>query len=101
MTLKEFVENVLMENNIQSDVNEIISKITDIARERAVDNMCAISDEEVRQMVINNADLVNQLEKEKQAKKEAELEKKKEEQRQKLIEEEKKNNANQVSLFEI
>lgn len=84
MELKDFIQQVLVENNIVGDVKEIEKLITDIARERAVDGCCAISDDEIREMVINNAELSNKLV---QEKKQKELAK---EQEEKLKEEQKK-----------
>lgn len=78
-SLKEFVNNVLNENNLVSDADQIIKMITDIAKERAIDGCAAISDDEVRDMVINNADLANKLNEEKKAKEEAEARKQAEE----------------------
>lgn len=117
-TLREFVDNVLLENNITSDPEEIIKQITSIARERATDGVAAISDDEVRDMVINNADLANRLAEEKKRKDEArikreaiEAEKKKEaerikaeqkeaEKRQKALEKERKaGDGEQLGLF--
>lgn len=85
-TLKEFVNDVLAQNNLQSDADQIIKLITDIAKERAVDNVAAISDDEVRDMVINNADLANRLVAEKKAKEEAAAQRKAEEEAKKEAE---------------
>ena len=60
-TLREFVEQTLAENHLDSNVDQIIKQITDIARERAVNSVAAICDEEVKEMIINNADLANRL----------------------------------------
>lgn len=112
-TLKEFVENVLAENNIQSDPDKIIEQITNIARNRAekqddVRCSCAvISDDEVRDMVINNADLANRLAAEKKEKKRkeeertAELQKQKEQEKlEKELEKERKlADGEQTTLF--
>lgn len=86
-TLKEFIQQVLEENNMTSDVDTIAQQITDIARERQTDGCAAISDEEVREMVINNAELASKLAEEKKQKELEEEQKKAEEQR---IKEEKK-----------
>lgn len=75
MTLLEFINDTLQKNNIQGDAKQIEQMITDIAEQRAVDGKCAISDSEVEQMIINNAQLSTQLAKEKakrEAKEEAE-----------------------------
>lgn len=80
-TLREFVTDVLQQSGIQSDADEIIKQITDIARERAENNVAAISDEEVREMVINNAELAQKLAREKEAKAEAEAQRRIEEER--------------------
>lgn len=106
-TLKEFVNDVLVENNIIADQDQIIKSITQIARGRAVDGCCAISDEEVRNMVINNVDLANRLTEEKKAKeKETEedealrLAKVKEQQMKKQLEKERQSAIGvQTSLF--
>ena len=117
-TLREFVVDVLNENNITSDPDEIIKQITEIARQRATNNVAAISDDEIRELVINNADLANRLAQEKKAKEEArekelelkreqlakekaeEEERKKQEKIEKALEEERKtSNGEQMSLF--
>ena len=99
-TLKEFVNDVLVENNIIADQDQIIKSITQIARGRAVDGCCAISDEEVRNMVINNAELNKMFAKEKEEKNKAKKEKAAQEKLQKKLEEErKKANGEQISLF--
>lgn len=90
MTLKEFIKQVLLENNMTSDIDTIASQITDIARNKSVDGCASISDEEVREMVINNADLANRIaqkKKEEDALREAEL---KEAKLQKKLEKERK-----------
>lgn len=89
-TLKEFVDGVLNENNIVADSEQIIKMITDIARQRAVDGCAAISDDEVRDMVINNADLANKLAEEEKAMREAEEQKRLEQEAQKAAEKEEK-----------
>ena len=99
-TLKEFVNDVLVENNIFADQDHIIKSFTQIAWGRAVDGCCAISDEEVRNMVINNAELNKMFAKEKEEKNKAEKEKAAQEKLQKKLEEErKKANGEQISLF--
>ena len=106
-SLREFVVNVLTENNIQSDPDKIINEITKIARTRAVNNVAAISDDEVRDMVINNADLANRLateEREKQKREEeriAEQQKQKEQEKlEKELEKERKlADGEQTTLF--
>ena len=114
-TLKEFVVNVLTENHLPGDPDEIIKKITEVARERAVQcgsgQVAFIDPEEVREMVINNAELTARIaqeraekrareEKEKQAK-EAEAKAKKDaEKLKKSLEKEKHvSNGEQTSLF--
>lgn len=85
MTLLEFINDTLQKNNIQGDAKQIEQMITDIAEQRAVDGKCAISDSEVEEMVINNAELSTKLAKEKaekEAKEEAER-KAREEQKEK------------------
>lgn len=84
-TLREFVEQTLAENHLESNVDEIITKITEIARGRAVNSVAAISDEEVKEMVINNADLANKLAEERKAKAKEEAEKRAEEERLKEV----------------
>ncbi len=106
-TLREFVTDVLQQSGIQSDADEIIKQITDIARERAENNVAAISDEEVREMVINNADLANRIAEEKRLKEEArarekalEEERKAKEKMEKALEKERKTSeGEQMSLF--
>lgn len=106
-TLKEFVNDVVVENNLIVDQEQIIKLITDIAKERAIDGCCAISDEEVREMVINNVDLANRLTEEKKAKEKKNeedealrLAKVKEEQMKKQLEKERQSAIGvQTSLF--
>lgn len=90
MELKDFIQEVLTTENINGDVKEIERMITEIAQQRAEGNGCvAISDDEVRNMVINNAELSTKLAQEK-AEKEAREKKEQEEadaQRQKEKEE--------------
>lgn len=99
-TLREFVDDVLAENNIQSDPEQIIRQITDIARTRAVNNVAAISDIEIREMVINNAELANRLAQEKKAREEAREAEKKAEMVKKQLEKERKTaDGEQMVLF--
>lgn len=106
-SLKEFVDSVLNENGLVADSEQIIKMITDIARERAIDNCSIISDEEVREMVINNVGLANKLAEEQRLraeqveKEEAErLAKKQAEDLAKKLEKERKtSNGEQTSLF--
>lgn len=100
MTLKEFVEKTLLENNIEGNADEIIDKITDIARQRQKNNVAAISSEEVAEMVINNAELSAKLAKEKADKKKLEEEKTRQEKLKKELEKERKaGNGEQTALF--
>lgn len=112
MTLKEFVEDVIKTNNIYTaDAEQIIDYITGIARERATrtDNgsICVISDDEVREMVINHADLARRQAEEKRladerkkAEQEAEEKRKQEEKVAREIEKERKvGNGEQTALF--
>lgn len=83
-TLIEFINDVLQKENIPGNVEEIAKQIVDIARKRATGNITvsdkeievqkvvAISDEEVREMVINNAELSMKLAEEERIKKEKE-----------------------------
>lgn len=89
-TLKEFVNDVLLENNLTADADQIIKMINDIARERATDGVCAISDDEVRDMVINNVDLANRLVAERKAKEEEKAQRLAEEEEKKKAEKEEK-----------
>lgn len=99
-SLNEFVNSVMAENNITADSNQIIEKITEIARQRAVGGCCAISDDEIREMVINNAELVNKLAEEKAEKEKQEKEKARQERLKKELEEERKaGNGEQTALF--
>ena len=106
-TLREFVVNVLAENNITSDPDEIIKQITEVARQRATNQVACISDEEVREMVINNADLAARIAEEKKQKEEARLarekeaeEKRAQEKLEKELEKERKSaSGEQLSLF--
>ena len=92
-TLKEFVVYVLNKNNLDGDPDVIIKKITEIVRKRAAGQLIvAISNEEVREMVINSAELSMKLAEEKKIK-EQKLEEErriKEEQRRQEAEEKKK-----------
>ena len=100
MTLKEFVEKTLLENNIQGDADVIIDKITDIARQRQKNNMAVISSEEVAEMVINNAELSAKLAKEKAEKEEQEIEEIRQKKLKKELEKERKTgNGEQTALF--
>lgn len=83
-TLREFVDSVLAENNLTSDPEQIIRQITDIARQRAVSGCAVIDDREVRDMVINNADLANRIVEEKKRKEEAEAQRRAEAEREKV-----------------
>lgn len=113
-TLKEFVDGVIAENNMTADSEEIIKKITEIARERAgSQKVAAICDEEVREMVLNYAELSMKLAEEKKAKlkeqhEKAEAERKQreaeraEEKKQKALEKEKKLAiGEQIGLFDL
>lgn len=107
MTLKEFVETVMVENNIQSDADEIIEHITEIARTRAEQNVAVLADDEVREMVINNAELVDRAREEKKKwdkeralrKAQLEMEKKEKELEKELEKERKVEGGEQLSLF--
>lgn len=107
MTLKEFVETVMAENNIQSDADEIIENITKIARTRAEQNVAVLADDEVREMVINNAELVERAREEKKKrdkeralrKAQLEMEKKEKELEKELEKERKVEGGEQLSLF--
>ena len=52
-TLKEFIEETLMQNNMQEDSSAIETYIEEVAEERANGKCVCISDEEVREMIIN------------------------------------------------
>ena len=106
-TLIEFINDVLQKENITGDPDKIAKQIEDIARQRAVNNVAAISDEEVREMVINNAELSlklaeeERIKKEKEEKEEQARKKEKEELKlQKQLEKERKVvDGEQTSLF--
>ena len=111
-TLREFVDQTLQANNLQGDPDEIIRQITEVARGRAVNNCAAISDEEVREMIINNAELSAVIAREKAEKQAQEKEKKQHEQQlakqnkdaeklEKKLEKERKvgDDAEQMSLW--
>lgn len=57
-TLKEFIADVLKNENLQGDVNKIAKEIEKEARKQAVNGIACICDEEVREMTINIADLM-------------------------------------------
>ena len=100
MTLKEFVEKTLLENNIEGNADEIIDKITDIAKQRQKSNMAVMTSIEVEEMVINNAELSAKLAKEKADKKKLEEEKTRQEKLKKELEKERKaGNGEQTALF--
>ena len=110
MTLKEFVEDVIKVNNIDTDADQIIDCITGIARERArrtENNCCIMSNEEIIEMVINHADLARRQAEEKRladerkkAEQEAEEKIKQEEKIAREIEKERKvGNGEQTALF--
>lgn len=75
--LNEFIEQVLKENNMQEDPKAIEEYITNEAEERADGNQCvAISDEDVRNMIINYPTLAaEKKQKAEEAAKQKELEK--------------------------
>lgn len=58
MNLREFVEMTMKENNINEDIDKVIEAITNEAQKRAVDNCVAISDEDVREMILNAHELI-------------------------------------------
>lgn len=89
-TLNEFIADVLKKENIPGNIEEIANQIEDIARERAVNNIAAISDEEVRELVINNAELSVKLAEEKAKKEKREQEEREEKEKVREAEEEKK-----------
>ena len=100
MTLKEFVEKTLLENNIQGDADQIVDKITDIAKQRQKNSMAVISSDEVAEMVINNAELSVKLAKEKAEKEKQEIEEIRQKKLKKELEKERKaGNGEQTALF--
>ena len=75
-SLREFVDQTLQANSLEGNADEIIKQITEVARGRAVNGCAAISDEEVREMIINNAELSAVIAREKAEKDALEREKK-------------------------
>lgn len=57
-TLKEFIADVLKKDNLYGDVNKIAKEIQNEAKNRAINGIACICDEEVREMTINIADLM-------------------------------------------
>lgn len=53
MTLKEFVERIKLENNIAYETNDIIKFITKEAEKHKENNVACISDEDVKNLIIN------------------------------------------------
>lgn len=53
MTLKEFVERIKLENNISYETNDIIKFITKEAEKQQENNVACISDEDVKNLIIN------------------------------------------------
>ncbi|MBO6262061.1 MAG: hypothetical protein J6N95_05585 [Bacilli bacterium] len=54
MNLKEFINKVIIEEGLKSDdIEAIVKDINKHAREKAVDNVACISDEDVRGMIID------------------------------------------------
>lgn len=96
-TLREFIEETLTQNNMQEDPAAIQTYIEEEAEERAKDNngnCVCISDEDVRQMIINYPTLAaEQKAKLEQEAKEKEEKKKQEEEKKAKAEEEKKQKA--------
>lgn len=106
-TLMEFVDKVMIENHIASNAEEIIKLIKDVARQRQVKGVAVISDDEIKEMVVNNAELAGRLAKEKEEKqaevaaRRAEEERQKEEKKiEKALQEERKTaEGEQTALF--
>lgn len=115
-SFEEIVELMLKESNTTGDAKIIADKIIKIAKERAettsFGSFCYIDPEEIREMVINNADLSavearekrlaeERLEKQNARRREEELEQKKQEKIAKQIEKEKHTaEGEQLSLFD-
>ena len=54
MDLKEFINKVIIEEDLKSDdIEAIVKDINERAREKAVNNVACISDEDVRGMIID------------------------------------------------
>ena len=54
MNLKEFINKVIIEEGLKSDdIEAIVKDINEHAREKAVNNVACISDEDVRGMIID------------------------------------------------
>lgn len=53
MTLREYVELIKLEHNINFDTNKIIKHVTDQARKQKEGNVAVLSDDDVKQLVIN------------------------------------------------
>lgn len=51
-TLNEFIQKTLIENNLTFNASDIEKFVVSEAKKRAKNNVAAISDEEVRQMII-------------------------------------------------
>lgn len=53
MTLNEFVERLKVENNIMFETKDIIDAVVDEARKNTKDNYACLTDDEVKNIVLN------------------------------------------------
>lgn len=52
MTLKEFIKKTLFENNLNHDPDKVEKSIKEEAKKQAVNGFAAISDEDVKRMIL-------------------------------------------------
>lgn len=53
MTLREFVERVKIENSLTHDTDKLINSITDVARKQKQGNVACLSEDEVKNIILN------------------------------------------------
>ena len=53
MTLREFVERVKIENSLTHDTDKLINSITDVARKQEQGNVACLSEDEVKNIILN------------------------------------------------
>lgn len=53
MNLKEFINKVIIEENLKSDdIESIVEEINNRAKEKAIDHVACLSDEEVKSIIV-------------------------------------------------
>lgn len=56
MTLEEYVERTKFEHNITYETKDIIGAIKSIAKEKAINNVACLTDDEVKEIILNYKD---------------------------------------------